>query len=68
MRDIKKSLIPVRPKAKLLIHIRLTEEERTLIQRAADLYAGGILSHWVRYAALHHKLDHVEPPCKLEVK
>ena len=36
------------------ITIKMIEKEKSEIQKKADLYAGGNMSAWLRYAALNH--------------
>lgn len=35
------------------INVKLTKEERELIQKQADKYAGGSVSAWIRYATIN---------------
>lgn len=50
----KKLRIKIEPKdVRQTQSIRFSEHEKTLIQRAANRYAGGEFSDWVRYASLN---------------
>jgi len=49
-----KSLISVERK-KESVTIKMTQKQKDKIQKMADLYAGGNMSDWIRYAAVNHK-------------
>ncbi len=42
-------------KKKVPVNLKMEHEEKEAIQVQADLYAGGNLSAWLRYAGLNHK-------------
>jgi hypothetical protein len=45
-----------------LLRVRAGERAANRIQMLADLYAGGNLSLWVRYASLNAPLRYLVPP------
>lgn len=56
MREKRGSLRSDRPKEPTkLLTVRITEAERQAIQKAADKFADGNMSHYVRHAALNFK-------------
>jgi uncharacterized protein (DUF1778 family) len=47
--------IPEKPKTTTKLVIRVSDADKTAIEKAAKLYAKGNVSNWLRYAGTHHK-------------
>lgn len=43
----------VKPTKSEMINLKLTRNERRMIQARADKYTGGNVSEWIRYAAIN---------------